>query len=166
MIENFVQVRRSGHRTRVGEKIQGVSIVDQANDQQYKIHHYEWENDGQIYERLVDNANTIQAAPLADGSGILVLQNEASFFSDNVIVLKPDSHELLRIKNPYAKFKDRLPGDGFWFYGMDIRPGEVVLHIQVQRELANSSQDALPLYEAHYNPATWELIELNWVPWR
>lgn len=166
MIENFLLVRRSGHRTGVGEQVPGVSIVDQINDAKYKVHHYEWQNDGQTYERKVDNITTMQAAPLADGSGILVIQNENSFSSDNVIVIAPDSRELLRIKNPYTYFKDRMPGDEYWFYGMDINLDEVILHIQVRRKLSGRSEDALPLFEAHYNPVTWELVSFNWVPWR
>lgn len=161
MINDFVLLRESGHRTKLGEPIPEVGVIEQINDPIYKGVRYEWSHEGRTFALLIDGKNTINANPLADGSGLVVLQNEKCFGPDNVILLSPEAVILKRIENPYKHHADFLLGDQYWFYGFQIGKSEIVLDIQVQRE-----PNIQPLYEAHFQSNDFKLLEIMWVPWR
>lgn len=120
---------------------------------------------GRVYTRPVDGSATLTAQPLPDGQGIVVLQSADRFGSDNVVVLSPSGEIRARITNPYRDSNFFVPGDSCCFDSIGVGGGKIVLGIQVRRHLQGKPRDALPLYEAHYDPATLKLTKLEWVPW-
>lgn len=69
MIRNFMVVRNNGLKTRIGEFVDSVPMLEQINNPAFHPKAYEWENDGQTCTRLVDGSDTLTAEPLPDGSG-------------------------------------------------------------------------------------------------
>lgn len=164
MIQNFVYVLNNGLKTKVGEYLPSVPLLQQINDPEYRPKAYQWENDGRTFTRQIDGHDTRTAHLLPDGDGIIVLQAQAHCGADNVIVLDAANELLRRIVNPYRTSKFFMNGDEFWFYGITVRGDDVILNIQVQRKLAGRSHDAVPIYEASYDPMTWDLKKIEWKP--
>jgi len=165
MIRNFLVVRNNGVKTAQGEFVSSVPMVDQINDPAFHPKAFEWEHEGKIYTRPVDGSATLTAQPLPDGQGIVVLQNADQFGTDNVVVLTPANELRERIANPYRDSKFFAPGDRYCFDSIGVSGDEIILGIQVQRHLEGKPHDALPLYEARYDPATLQLTKLEWTPW-
>jgi hypothetical protein len=165
MIQNFSFILNNGVRTKVGEFLPSVPIIQQINDPEYRPSAYAWESDGQTFERFIDGCDTLTARMLPDGSGIVVVQDEGSYGSDNAVILNPMNEIRERISNPYRKSRFFIPGDKFWFDAVSIEPATVVLNIQAQRKIAKYPHDAVPIYEATYDPASMQLLRMEWKPW-
>ena len=164
MIHDFLFILNNGIKTKVGEYLPSVPILDQINDPAYRPKAYEWESEGETYTRLIDGNETVTARPLSDGTGVVVLQSEDTYGSNNVIILNPANEMLRRITNPYRTSKFFMNGDRFWFDAIKVSGKEVFLNIQVHRKLAGRSHDAVPIYEANYDPMTWNLKKIEWKP--
>lgn len=165
MIKNFSFILNNGARTIVGEFLPSVPIIQQINDQKYRPNAYVWESGEQTFMRPIDSRDTLTARMLPDGSGIIVIQDEGLYGSDNAVVLSPTNEIRERISNPYRKSRFFLPGDRFWFDAVSIEPASVVLNIQVQREIKKYERDAAPMYEATYDPASMQFLDIKWKPW-
>ncbi len=165
MIQDFVFVLNNGIRKGVHEFLPSVPLLQQINDPEYHPRAYEWESDGQIYTRLIDGCDTLTARLLPDGSGVAVLQAEDVYGPDNVVIVEPTNEVRQRIINPYRDSRFFMPGDKFSFYGITSEPTEFVLDIQAQRKLAKCAGDAMPIYEATYDPESLKLLKLEWKPW-
>ena len=53
MINDFVLLRESGHRTKLGEPIPEVGVIEQINDPIYKGVRYEWSHEGRTFALLI-----------------------------------------------------------------------------------------------------------------
>jgi|GEM_PF-3456946 len=165
MIQNFLVVRNNGLKTVPGEFVESVPILEQINNPAFHPKAYEWESDGRTYTLPVDGIDTLTTELLPDGSGIIVLQNEHVHGSDNVVILTPSNEVHQRIINPYRASKYFMAGDRFCFDAIKRSADHPILNIQVQRKRPGKEHDALPIYEASYDPATWQLVKLEWKPW-
>ena len=165
MIQNFLVVRNNGLKTGLGEFVASVPMLEQINNPAFHPKAYEWENDGRTYTRSVDGDETLTAKPLPDGSGVIVLQNANIHGSDNVVIFTPTNEIHQRIINPYKASRFFMEGDRFWFDAIRLNDDGVILNIQVQRDRPGKPHDALPVYEASYDPVTWQLAKLEWKPW-
>ena len=165
MVSDFTVVRFNGTRSEQGRYIASVLLLDQINDPAFHPKAFEWTHEGRVYTRPVDGSATLTAQPLPDGQGIVVLQSADRFGSDNVVVLSPSGEIRARITNPYRDSNFFVPGDSCCFDSIGVGGGKIALGIQVRRHLQGKPRDALPLYEAHYDPATLKLTKLEWVPW-
>src|SRR5690348_7961178 len=84
MIQNFVYVLNNGLKTKVGEYLPSVPLLQQINDPEYRPKAYQWENDGRTFTRQIDGHDTRTAHLLPDGDRIIVLQAQAHYGADNV----------------------------------------------------------------------------------
>lgn len=164
MIHNFLLVLNNGSKTRIGEYLPSVPILEQINNPAFHPKAYEWENDGQTYTRLIDGNTTLAARPLPDGTGVVVLQSAHVYGADNVVILDPTNEPRRRIVNPYRNSRFFMTGDQFWFDAITVGAEDVILNIQVHRKLAGKPYDASPIYAASYDPMTWTLKKLEWKP--
>ncbi|WP_426687634.1 hypothetical protein [Rhodanobacter ginsengiterrae] len=164
MIHNFVYILNNGIKTGVGEFLPDIPLLQQINDPEYQPKAYEWESDGQIFTRPIDDCDTLTACLMPDGGSIAVLQSEEHYGSDNVVVLDAKNELLRRIVNPYRSSKFFTAGDKFSFYGVTVSGDDAILHIQVHRKLPGKPYDAAPIYEASYDPSTWDLKKIVWKP--
>lgn len=164
MIQNFVFILNNGIRTKVGEFLPDVPLLQQINDPEFHPRAYAWESGGHAFTRLIDGCETMTARALPDGSGIVVLQDHDTYGSDNVVILDPTNDVRRRVINPYSTSRYFMAGDRFWFDALSVHAGEVALNIQVHRKLPGKPYDASPLYEACYDPSSWSLKELGWKP--
>lgn len=165
MIQNFIVIRNNGSKAAPLTYVDSVPILEQINNPAFHPKAYEWESDGRIYTLPVDGTDTLTADLLPDGSGIIVLQNAHIHGSDNVVILDPGNEVHKRIINPHKTSRYFMGGDRFWFDAVKMHGDQAILNIQVQRERPGKSHDALPIYEASYDPATWQLLNLEWKPW-
>ncbi|WEN14807.1 hypothetical protein PY254_16480 [Rhodanobacter sp. AS-Z3] len=164
MIKNFVFILHNGIRTPPGVFLTDVPLLQQINDPDFHPKTYEWESDGKIFTRPIDGCETLTAHLLPDGSRIAVLQNENTYGPDNVAILDATNGLCQRITNPYRNSRFFVAGDRFWFDSISINQGEIILHIQVHRELPGKPYDFTPSYMATYKPALLKLIQLEWRP--
>lgn len=165
MISNFQFILANGMKTRVGEYLPSISVVEQLNNPSYKPVAYEWHDNGKIIIKKIDDQEFMSARLAPDANSVIVLQDSRTYGSDNVVVLSPSGEVIFRVKNPYAESSELRPGDEFEFYGVAIDSKDVVLHIEVCRKLPGKPYDAQPIYEARYDPQTWKLLKLEWKPW-
>ena len=165
MIHKFLVVRANGAKTALGEYVATVPIVEQLSDPSFRLKVYEWESDGQTFTRLIDGNETVTARPLPDGSGIVVLQDADTFGPDNVVVVDANNEIRQRVSNPYRVSKFFIAGDNFWFYEIKVDANEIIFKIQVRRKLAGRPHDAVPIYEASYDPTSLKFLKLEWRPW-
>ena len=127
---------------------------------------YCWKHDGMCHRLDIDKENVINAKPLQDGSGIIVLQSQEKHGHDNVIVLNADGSESFRVKNPYVLTADYKDDDEYYFYGVVVvTSGEVILEICTKQTIPGKSYAAEPIYEACYDEHIKELRSLKWKPW-
>lgn len=164
MIQNFVFILNNGIRTGVGKYLPDVPVLQQINDPEFHPRAYAWKSGGRAFTRLIDGDDTLTACLMPDGSSIAVLQSEEHYGSDNVVVLNAKNELLRRIANPYRSSKFFTAGDEFSFYGVTASGDDAILHIQVHRKLPGKPYDAAPIYEASYDPSTWDLKKIEWKP--
>ena len=163
MIHNFLFVLNNGLKTMVGQYLPSVPILEQINDPAFHPKAYEWENEGQTHTRWIDES-TLTARPLHDGTGVVVLQSAMVYGADNVVILDATNELRQRIVNPYRNSRFFMAGDQFRFDAIKVGAEEVILNIQVHRKLPGKPYDASPIYEASYDPVTWNLKKIEWKP--
>lgn len=61
MIQNFVFILNNGIRTKVGEFLPYVPLLQQINDPEFHPGAYAWESGGRAFTRLIDGCETITA---------------------------------------------------------------------------------------------------------
>lgn len=164
VITDFVLVRKSGHKTTLGQRIPGVGLLDQINHPDYEVIGYEWKGGDVLHYLALDNCDVKSVRPLENGSALVVLQDEKIHGSNNVIILDSNKSEIMRIQNPYASYKEKKDDDKYWFFEMKVSHEEVELFVQVERNiLGKYSSKFEPWFSAKYNVSDWSLKSFQWI---
>ena len=165
MIRDFLLLLENGMKTRPGEFLSCVPLLDQINKSEFSPRAYEWKSGGVTHHRPIDGSSTVVAQAVPDGTCLVVLQGHALHGPDNVVVVSPMNDVIHRMRNPYRSSEFFVADAKYYFDAINISGSKITLGIQVQHPHPAWPHEAMPTYEATYNLENWCLETLEWRSW-